>query len=133
MYTLFEVLSENNLTDDFLSTDEMLHKSILRHLKLLLNSRQGSLKHLPEFGLPDIAEIYQSLPYSLNDFARVVSQTILRYEPRLAQVYVRAKQIEQNDCVIRLVIDAKINNRVAIKLNTYFSAERLVNIEKMLI
>jgi type VI secretion system protein len=42
-------------------------KSIADHLWRMFNTRQGSLSHLPDYGLPDITEIYRKLPTSLKD------------------------------------------------------------------
>ena len=40
--------------------------NIREHLTCLLNSRCGSVSHLPDYGLPDLADIYRELPYSTN-------------------------------------------------------------------
>ena len=37
--------------------------SIMDHLNRLFNTREGSLPHLKDYGLPDISEIYRKMPH----------------------------------------------------------------------
>lgn len=59
------------------------------HLVLLLNTRRGSVPHLPGYGLPDVSEFYTDYPGSLAELRRLVEQLIRTYEPRLSNVRVR--------------------------------------------
>ncbi len=43
---------------DNLSEEEKLRHSIVENLKMVLQTRRGSVQHLPDFGLPDIRQIY---------------------------------------------------------------------------
>lgn len=60
--------------------------SVLDHLRRLLNSRAGSLQHLPEYGLPDLPSIYADLPYSAERLGEAIRRTVERFEPRLEQL-----------------------------------------------
>ena len=64
-------------------------EAVLEHLDLLLNTRQGSVGHLSDYGLPDISEVYQSFPQSIEMLRRAIKNTIEKYEPRLENVQVR--------------------------------------------
>lgn len=59
------------------------------HLVLLLNTRRGSVPHLPDYGLPDVSEFYTDYPGSLAELRRLVEQLIRTYETRLSNVRVR--------------------------------------------
>ena len=62
--------------------------SIKEHLGLLLNTRRGSIKHLPDYGLPDISEICDNMPESLDMLQKAIKETVEKYEPRLTRVRV---------------------------------------------
>ena len=63
--------------------------AVKEHLVLLLNTRRGSVAYLPDYGLPDLSEIYQDYPHSLDYLGEAIHQTIERYETRLTSVVVR--------------------------------------------
>ncbi len=58
------------------------------HLVLLLNTRQGSVRHLPDFGMPDMASFYSEYPASISSLRAAVETLIRTYEPRLHNVRV---------------------------------------------
>jgi type VI secretion system protein len=94
--------------------------SIKDHLTRLLNARQGSLAHMPDYGLPDIGLIYQGLPYSVTDLAEALKRAILRYEPRLRQVQVTHRPIEVGKCVLQLDVTGTLVNGERVAFETYF-------------
>ena len=65
-------------------------KSIADHLWRMFNTRQGAIPHLPDYGLPDIGEIYRKLPASLKDLERTLLRLATRYEPRLERIRIRS-------------------------------------------
>ncbi|HPS78520.1 MAG TPA: type VI secretion system baseplate subunit TssE [Thermoanaerobaculaceae bacterium] len=67
------------------------------HLMLLLNTRRGSVPHLPGYGLPDVSEFYQDYPGSLAELRRLVEQLIDRYETRLVNVQVRLLESDSTE------------------------------------
>lgn len=60
--------------------------SVLDNLQRILNSRAGSLSHLPDYGLPDMGLILQGLPATAHDLIGTMTDTLLKYEPRLAAI-----------------------------------------------
>lgn len=62
--------------------------SVLDNLQRILNSRAGSLSHLPDYGLPDMGLILQGLPATAHDLIGTMTDTLLKYEPRLAAITV---------------------------------------------
>jgi type VI secretion system protein len=59
------------------------------HLALLLNTRQGSVPNLPDYGLPDVSSFYSDYPSSLGELRALVERLIKKYEPRLLNARVR--------------------------------------------
>lgn len=63
-----------------------IYESIRDHLVLLLNTRRGAIAHLPDYGLPDMSEIYKGYPDSLYLLGAEIKRTIDRFEQRLLKV-----------------------------------------------
>ena len=59
------------------------------HLALLLNTRQGALQNLPDYGLPDVSAFYSDYPASLGELRSLIEKLIKKYEPRLLNSRVR--------------------------------------------
>ncbi|CAM3763981.1 MULTISPECIES: type VI secretion system baseplate subunit TssE [Pseudoalteromonas] len=101
-------------------TDEQ--NSVCNHLNELLNARRGVLKHLADYGLPDVEDIYEGLPYSQHTLAFEVKKLIEKYEPRVRYANVIPMEIREENCVIRLDIQAFLTSGQCIKLNTRFES-----------
>ena len=65
-----------------------LAEAVREHLLLLLNTRQGSVSHLPEYGMPDLSEYYKGFPDSLKQLADALKSSISKYEPRIGDLQV---------------------------------------------
>jgi type VI secretion system protein len=78
------------------------------HLGWLLNARQGSVEHLPDFGLPDMASYYADYPASLAGLRTVVEELIRKYEPRLHNVRVQLLDVGTGEFRISLMISGEI-------------------------
>jgi len=96
--------------------------SVCKHLNSLLNSRRGVLAHMKDYGLPDVEDIYEGLPYSQQTLALEVKKLIEKFEPRVRTVNVLAREINQNDCVIKLDIQAFLVSGSSIQLSTKFAS-----------
>ncbi|MFH1138308.1 MAG: type VI secretion system baseplate subunit TssE [Pseudomonadota bacterium] len=75
---------------------ERLVKSILANLKRMLNTRQGGVPTLPDFGAPEFGDVACSLPDGLAEFQQAIRNTIEKYEPRLRHVRITLKQDEDD-------------------------------------
>lgn len=73
---------------DAVSERQHLAQSIADHIGRLLNSRQGALRAAPDYGLPDTNLIYANQPAAREQLRAAITQTILRHEPRVAEVEV---------------------------------------------
>lgn len=65
-------------------------ESILQHLAVLLNTRQGSSALDAEYGMPDMTDVVHNIPAGIPALSRMIADAIQRYEPRLKGVAVRA-------------------------------------------
>lgn len=93
-HALFDILTgnyQNGQTVNKYSRQGDLPLSIGTHLQRLLNGRRGVLPHLPEYGMPDIAALFEALPHSLDDLTAALRQTIEQFEHRLTRLQIRPR------------------------------------------
>ncbi|WP_455924011.1 type VI secretion system baseplate subunit TssE [Pseudomonas putida] len=86
MPSLYERLLQNVAGETRLQRlheEDQLIVSILDNVQRILNSRAGTLAHLPDYGLPDMSEILQALPGSAHQLMDSIAHTLRVYEPRL--------------------------------------------------
>lgn len=88
--------------------DEKLRLSIAENLTMVLQTRRGSVLHLPDFGIPDILQVYQDAGGSLDPVRTLIRETILKYEPRISEVKVQKEFFDPNSMRISLRILATI-------------------------
>ncbi len=100
--------------------EAILYASVHSHLTRLLNTRRGSLQHMPDYGLPDMTEIYQSLPYSVHQLVRAIHETISKYESRLSQIKVHYLPDQSQDGVIHIAVEGRVSQGQKISFATYF-------------
>lgn len=90
--SLYEMLLQNFHGEvDLYRVDEadQYTLSVLDNLQRILNSRAGTLSHLPDYGLPDMGVVLQGLPATAHALMSLMVDTLLKYEPRLAAVNIR--------------------------------------------
>lgn len=95
---------------DRLSDEKKWRLSILENLKKILQSRQGSLEHLPDFGIPDIFQVYIESGYSFEPLKKKIRDTILKYEPRISGVRIEEPHLDRNNMHITLRILATLRD-----------------------
>lgn len=86
--SLFERLTGQTVGRSFRPTEDELATSILNHLNHLLQTRQGTVLALPDYGLPDLNDASASFYDSISRIRRHVEKAIIQYEPRLSAVQV---------------------------------------------
>jgi type VI secretion system protein len=64
-------------------------RSIVEHLQILLNSRQGLAVTNEDYGLPDLTDVVHMIPDGLHMIENEIREAILKFEPRLTNVRVR--------------------------------------------
>ncbi len=133
-HTLFEILTGQYADGTPLPERPdivAVSNSIRDHLGRLLNARQGTLRHLPDYGLPDIAQIYHGLPYSVDELVEAIRDSILKYEPRLQQVDVRNAPLSRGDAVLRLEVIGTLHSGDHVHFETVFLSEGLATVREL--
>lgn len=90
--------------------EEKLRKSIVENLMIILSTRQGSVSHLPDFGMPDIMQTFINAGYTYEPLKKQIRETILKYEPRIANVRTEEPQFDKNDMRLFLKIVVTIKD-----------------------
>ena len=88
--------------------DRWVGDPILIHLNLLLNTRVGSVPHLPDYGVPDMSSFYSDYPASRVRLAALLQALIKRYEPRLKDPYVRPIGYGEDDFRLSFLIKGRV-------------------------
>ena len=104
-------IDETNLSDlDDLTEEQKLRSSIIENLRMVLSTRQGSVQHLPDFGMPDILQLYFNSDNSIDPIKKEIRNVILKYEPRIADVEVHKTNFDQESMKITLKVIATIKD-----------------------
>ena len=104
-------IDEVDLSDlDDLTEEQKLRSSIIENLRMVLSTRQGSVQHLPDFGMPDILQLYFNSDNSIDPIKKEIRNVILKYEPRIADVEVHKTDFDQESMKITLKVIATIKD-----------------------
>ncbi|PCL21571.1 type VI secretion system baseplate subunit TssE, partial [Snodgrassella alvi] len=74
--------------------------SVMNNIERILNTRRGSVKHIPDYGLPDLSIIYRHLPSSLSVLQKYITFTLLKYEPRVQALQIQIVDNKSTDFII---------------------------------
>ena len=129
--SLFEKLADQYADGTAVSTVPPAYrraKSIADHLWRMFNTRQGTIPHMPDYGLPDISEIYRKLPASLKELETTILNLTSKYEPRLERVRIRpiATQPSEFRLAFELTASMKGGDRIAFQTSFTTSGETKV-------
>ena len=91
-------------------------------MQRILNARAGALAHLPDYGLPDMTKILQGMPGTAHQLMSILSDVLLKYEPRLKRVTV--VMLDQTiPGELRYAIDAELKGIGLVRYGTDFMPE----------
>jgi type VI secretion system protein len=99
-------------------TQEIL--SVMENLRRILNTRAGSLKHLPDYGLPDMTNIYKALPSSAHLLKAQMEATLLAYEPRIRSIDLEVEEQADPGLTISYVMTCKLKKAGLVRYGTHF-------------
>ncbi|BBF86436.1 uncharacterized protein DLM_2835 [Aquitalea magnusonii] len=102
--------------------------SVMDNIRVILNSRQGAIKHLPDYGLPDLALIYRHLPASAHLLRQHIASTLLRYEPRLAHIDIQLLANAQHD-VLGYELVCHLKQSGLVRFGSYFTPDHAVRLQ----
>ena len=95
---------------DQLTEEQKLRSSIIENLRMVLSTRQGSVQHLPDFGMPDILQLFFNSDNSIEPIKKEIKNVILKYEPRIAEVQVQKTDFDQESMKITLKVIATVKD-----------------------
>jgi type VI secretion system protein len=95
---------------DNLTEEQKLRYSIIENLRMVLSTRQGSVLHLPDFGMPDILKLYFDSNNSIEPVKKQIRDVILKYEPRIGDVQIQKTEFNHELMRISLKIVATIKD-----------------------
>lgn len=96
-----------------LSEDKKLRQSIIENLKKVLQTRQGSIVHLPDFGMPDFMKTYIDSGGSIDPIRNQIRDTIVKYEPRIEKATVTKTDFDEKNMRLSLKVVATIKDVVS--------------------
>ncbi|MWM31794.1 type VI secretion system baseplate subunit TssE, partial [Escherichia coli] len=102
--------------------EEQVILSVLDNMQRILNTRAGSLKHLPDYGLPDMTTVLQGMPGTAHQLMLVLSDVLLKYEPRIKRVDVTMQEQTQPG-ELHYIIDAELKDAGIVRYGTIFMPE----------
>lgn len=94
--------------------------SIQENIKRILNTRAGALKHLPDYGLPDLTNIYQALPASVHMLKKQMETTLLAYEPRIKSIDIEFGAEPDPGTTVSYVMRCHLRKAGLVRFGTYF-------------
>lgn len=131
--SLYEILYGNfsgGLDLHEVSEENQIVLSVLDNIQCILNARAGTLAHLPDYGLPDMAKVLQGMPGTAHELMTILSSVLLKYEPRLKRISV--VMLEQNrPGELRYAIDAELKGAGLVRYGTEFMPEGKILLRHM--
>ncbi len=130
--SIYDVLSGGfvgNRPLSSVSADRHRMLSVMSNLSRLFNTRQGSIKHLPEYGLPEIMTIYRDAPRSADELRRAIQQAIRTYEPRLRRVRVEHRETDEYTMRLVFIVSAELMNGEQVRFETTFGSQESAHVQ----
>jgi type VI secretion system protein len=122
--SLFEKISGHFLDGSAvqgIGKSELHIKSISDHLYRLLNTRKDTLIHKPDYGMPDMADLYRKLPASAPQIEEELADLIEKYEPRIERPKVKMKPFNALNFRLEIEVTGYLRNGHRIQLETFFT------------
>ncbi|MDF7669693.1 type VI secretion system baseplate subunit TssE [Orbaceae bacterium ESL0721] len=120
LYDILYGYFESGVAIDDVSENEQTIISVMDNIERILNCRAGSIKHLPNYGLPDMSMIFQTLPSSAYVLMRAIEQTLLTYEPRLSSIQIEIDEENQDAMLLAYELVCYLKEGGLVKYGTYF-------------
>ena len=96
--------------------------SLMDHLNRLFNTREGSLTHLKDYGLPDISEIYRKMPHGIEELQEAIKRAVEAYEPRMQRVKVVPRDAEGDKFKLVFIISGELKGGGMVRFQTTFTS-----------
>ncbi|OEU65443.1 MAG: Type VI secretion system lysozyme-related protein [Desulfovibrio sp. S3730MH75] len=84
-------------------------QSILGHLRMILNTRQGNAQIAPDYGVPDFTSMIGATGLdAVRDIEESMTEVILKYEPRLENVNIQFIPEDDMPLSLQFKLQAKL-------------------------
>lgn len=103
--------------------------SVMDNIQRILNSRAGSLSHLPDYGLPDLTTIYRELPASAHRLRDIIQATLLRYEPRIRAIDIELQPVDASATLVYTLV-CHLKEAGLVRFGTWFTPEGRVELRR---
>lgn len=103
--------------------------SVVSNLNRLFNTRRGSVRHLPDYGLPDMLTVYRDAPRSADELRRAIKESIKTYEPRLRRVRIRHRDTEEYTMRLVFIVRAELIDGERVRFETTFESQKSAKVE----
>ena len=90
------------------------------NVQRILNTRAGVLKHLPDYGLPDLSNIYKSLPASAYLLKAQMEATLLKYEPRIRAIDIDILDNQDPGVQVSFELTCHLQKAGLVRFGTHF-------------
>jgi len=130
--SIFDVLSggyANGRPVRSVREDRRLLWSVVSNLNRLFNTRRESVKHLPDYGLPDLTTVYRDASGSIDQLRRAIKESIETYEPRLRRVHVEHRDTDEFSMRLIFIVSAILKNGQRVRFETTFESQRSTTVE----
>lgn len=94
--------------------------SIKDNLTRIFNTREGILPHLKDHGLPDISEIYRTMPHGVERLQEAIVSTVGACEPRLKNVKVFFREPDAQSFTISFSVSGEVAGYGRVAFQTTF-------------
>lgn len=96
--------------------------SLMDHLNRMFNTREGSITHLKDYGLPDISEIYRKMPHGIEELQEAIKRSVEKYEPRMHRVKVIPREGAGEKFKLVFIISGELKGGGVVRFQTTFSS-----------
>ncbi|CAN7294199.1 type VI secretion system baseplate subunit TssE [Trinickia sp. LjRoot230] len=104
--------------------------SVQQNVRRILNTRAGALKHLPDYGLSDLTNIYKALPGSAHALKKQMEETLLKYEPRIRSIDVLIIENHDPGVLVSFEMTCHLKKAGLVRFGTYFEAPGRMRVER---
>lgn len=101
-------------------------QSVMSNLNRLFNTRQGTIEHLPEYGLPDAATIYRDAKYPVEELRKNIREAVEKFEPRMRRVHIERQADDHEQMRLSFLITGELENGERVRFRTEFGTSDLV-------
>jgi len=105
--------------------------SIQQNVRRILNARAGALKHLPDYGLPDLTNIYKALPASAHLLKQQMESTLLVYEPRIRSIDVAYIDNPDPGVLVSYEMTCHLKQAGLVRFGTYFEPPGRMRVQRL--